>query len=149
MPSTYERIRADIIAAMKARDTKTATILRTCDAAIQRASMDQGKPIDEGLVITTLRKAVKNLSDARDEFAKAGRTDLVEANSTEIILLEAYLPKGLDAAQTEALVAEVLLATGATTKKDMGRVMGALKQHPSAGQLDFAVVSRLLQSKLA
>jgi uncharacterized protein YqeY len=111
--------------------------------------MDQGKPIDEGLVMTTLRKAVKNLSDARDEFAKAGRTDLVEANSTEIILLEAYLPKGLDAAQTEALVAEVLLATGATTKKDMGRVMGALKQHPSAGQLDFAVVSRLLQSKLA
>ena len=149
MPSTYERIRAAIIAAMKARDTKTATILRTCDAAIQRAAMDQGKPIDEGLVTATVRKAVKNLSDARDEFAKAGRTDLVEANSTEITLLEAYLPKGLDAAQTEALVAEVLLATGATTKKDMGRVMGALKQHPSAGQLDFAVVSRLLQSRLA
>jgi len=149
MPSTYERIRADIITAMKARDAKTATILRTCDAAIQRASMDQGKPIDEGLVTATLRKAVKNLTDAREEFAKAGRTDLVDANSAEIALLEVYLPKGLSPAQIEALVAEVLRTTGATTKKDMGRVMGALKQHPDAGQLDFAVVSRLLQSKLA
>lgn len=149
MPSTYERIRADIIAAMKARDAKTATILRTCDAAIQRASMDQGKPIDEGLVTATLRKAVKNLTDAREEFAKAGRADLVEANSSEIVLLEAYLPKGLSPAQIEALVAEVLRTTGAATKKDMGRVMGALKQHPDAGQLDFAVVSRLLQAKLA
>ena len=59
MPSLYETLRADIIAAMKARDTATATMLRTADAAIQRAAMDTGKPIDEALALTSLKKSVE------------------------------------------------------------------------------------------
>jgi uncharacterized protein YqeY len=148
MSTTYEKLRADIVAAMKARDTATATALRTMDAAIQRAAMDASKPIDEALVIATFRKAVKNLTDARTEFEKGGRADLVAANSTEIAILEKYLPKGLDAAKVEALVAEVIAATGASSKKDMGKVIGALKQRPEAGLLDFGAVSKLVQSKL-
>src|SRR6185312_15210311 len=85
--TTYERLRADIITAMKARDTGTATALRTMDAAIQRASMDTGKPIDEALTIATFRKAVKNLTDARTEFEKGGRADLVAVNTAEITIL--------------------------------------------------------------
>ena len=65
MPTTYETLRADIIGAVKARDSGKATILRTADAAIQRAAMDLSKPIEEPLVIATLRKAVKNLTDAK------------------------------------------------------------------------------------
>ena len=84
---TYDTLRAAIITAMKARDTATATALRTMDAAIQRAAMDASKEIDEALVVATFRKAVKNLTDARTEFEKAGRTDLVAANSTEIAIL--------------------------------------------------------------
>jgi hypothetical protein len=95
---TYDTLRAAIITAMKARDTATATALRTMDAAIQRAAMDTGKEIDEALVIATFRKAVKNLTDARTEFEKGGRPDLVATNSAEIAILEKYLPKGLDAA---------------------------------------------------
>lgn len=148
MSSTYEKLRADIVAAMKARDSKTATILRTSDAAIQRASMDQAKPIDEALVVTTLRKAVKNLTDAREEFLKGGRADLAEANSAEIALLEKYLPRGLSPAQVEALVVQSIQATGAQTKKDMGKVIAALKQSPEAGSLDFGAVSKVVQSKL-
>ena len=147
MPTTYETLRADIIAAMKARDTATATALRTMDAAIQRAAMDSSKPIDEALVIATFRKAVKNLTDARTEFEKGGRADLVAANSAEIVILEKYLPKGLDAAKLEALVAEVIAATGATSKKEMGKVIAALKQRPEAGLLDFGAVSKLVQAK--
>ena len=149
MPSTYETLRADIITAMKARDTATATALRTMDAAIQRAAMDTSKPIDEALTLATFRKAVKNLTDARTEFEKVGRADLVAANTAEITILAKYLPAGLDAAKLEALVTEVIAATGATTKKDMGKVIGALKQRPEAGLIDFGAVSKVVQSKLA
>lgn len=148
MPTTYETLRADIIAAMKARDTATATALRTMDAAIQRAAMDSSKPIDEALVVATFRKAVKNLTDARTEFEKGGRADLVAANSAEIAILEKYLPQGLDAAKLEAIVAEVIAATGASSKKEMGKVIGALKQRPEAALIDFGAASKLVQAKL-
>ncbi|RXK56130.1 glutamyl-tRNA amidotransferase [Oleiharenicola lentus] len=145
---TYDQLRADIVTAMKARDAATTTALRTMDAAIKRAAMDANKDIDEALTFATLRKAVKNLSDARAEFEKGGRADLVAANSAEISILEKYLPKGLDQAKLEALVAEVIAATGATTKKEMGKVIGALKQRPEAALIDFGAVSKLVQSKL-
>ncbi len=148
MPTVYETLRADIITAMKARDTALTTILRTADAAIQRASMDQTKPIDDGLTIATLRKAVKNLVDARIEFEKGGRADLVAANTAEITVLEKYLPKGLAEAQLDALVVAAIAETGATSKKEMGKVIGALKKHPDAGLIDFGVISKLVQAKL-
>ena len=148
MPTTYETLRADIITAMKARDAATATALRTMDAAIQRAAMDASKPIDEALVITAFRKAVKNLTDARTEFEKGGRADLVAANNAEISILEKYLPKGLEPAKLDALITEVIAATGATSKKEMGKVIAALKQRPEAPLLDFGAVSKLIQAKL-
>ena len=148
MATIYERIRADIITAMKARDSGTATILRTTDAAIQRAGMDLNKPIDDTLVITALRKSIKNLNDAKAEFAKGGRADLVAANEAEILLLEKYLPQGLDAARLEALITEAIQATGAQSKKEMGKVIGALKQRPEAPLIDFGVVSKIIQAKL-
>jgi uncharacterized protein len=149
MPTIYETLRADIISAVKARDTPLATILRTNDGAIQRAAMDLNKPIDDELVIATLRKAVKNLTAANAEFEKGGRNDLIETNLKEIAIIEKYLPAGLDAAKLEALVAEAIASTGAQTKKEMGKVIGALKQHPQAGLIDFGAVSKLIQSKLA
>lgn len=149
MSTIYETLRADIIAAVKNRDTALATILRTNDGAIQRASMDLNKPIDDELVIATLRKAVKNLAAANGEFEKGGRTDLIEANLREIAIIEKYLPATLNAAQLEALVAETIASTGAQNKKEMGKVIGALKQHPQAGLIDFGAVSKIVQSKLA
>ncbi len=148
MPSIYETLRADIVTAMKARDSAATLALRTADAAIKRAEMDTNKPIDDALVVTTLRKAVKNLTDAKADFERGGRADLVSANEAEIRLLEKYLPKGLDAAKLEALVAEVIAATGAQSKKEMGKVMAALKQRPEAPLLDFGAVSKVIQAKL-
>lgn len=148
MSTIYETLRADIITAVKARDTARATMLRTNDGAIQRAAMDLNKPIDDELVIATLRKAVKNLAAANVEFEKGGRADLVAANLAEIAVVEKYLPKGLDAAKLEALVVETIKATGAQSKKEMGKVIGALKQLPEASLIDFGAVSKLIQSKL-
>jgi len=149
MATTYETLRADIITAMKARDSATATMLRTADAGIQRAAMDTNQPIEEVLVLATLRKAVKNLKDANVEFERGARLDLVAANNTEIAILEKYLPQNIEGAQLEALVAAALAETGAQSKKEMGKVIGALKQHPEAGRIDFGAVSKLLQNKLS
>jgi uncharacterized protein len=148
MPTLYETLRADIVTAMKARDTATATALRTADAAIQRASMDLAKPIDDALVVATVRKGVKNLADAKVEFEKGGRTDLVAANEAEIRLLEKYLPKGIEGAQLEALIAEAIKESGAQSRKDMGKVMAALKKRPEAPLIDFSAASKLIQTKL-
>lgn len=148
MPTLYETLRADVVTAMKARDNATTLALRTADASIKRAEMDLGKPIDDALVIATLRKAVKNLSDAKVEFEKGGRADLVAANEAEIRILEKYLPKGLDAARLDALVADAIRETGAQSKKEMGRVIGVLKKHPDAGLIDFGAVSKIVQAKL-
>ena len=148
MPSTYETLRADIITSMKARDSATTLALRTADAAIKRAAMDTNKEIDDALSIATIRKAVKNLADAKAEFEKGGRADLVAANEAEIRILEKYLPKGLDAAKLDAIIAEAIAATGAQSKKEMGKVIGALKQRPDAALIDFGAVSKLVQAKL-
>jgi uncharacterized protein YqeY len=144
----YETLRSDIVTAMKAGEKTTVTILRTADAAIKRAELDGNKPIDDALVIGTLRKAVKNLTDAKAEFAKGGRADLVAANDAEIKILEKYLPAGPDAAKLDALIAEAIQATGAQSKKEMGKVIGALKQRPEAPLIDFGAVSKLVQAKL-
>lgn len=148
MSSIYETLRADIIVAMKARESVTTMALRTADAAIKRAAMDGNKEIDDGLSLATLRKAVKNLTDANAEFTKGGRPDLVAANDIEIKILQKYLPAGLDAAKLDALIAEAIARTGATTKKEMGKVIGSLKAHPDAALIDFGAVSKLVQSKL-
>jgi uncharacterized protein YqeY len=148
MPSIYETLRADIVVAMKAHDRATTLALRTADAGIKRAAMDANREIDDALAIATLRKAVKNLADAKTEFEKGGRADLVAANDAEIRILEKYLPAGLDPARLESLVTEAVRETGAQSKKEMGRVIGALKKHPDAALIDFGAASKLIQAKL-
>lgn len=148
MSALYEKLRADIIVAMKARDSVTTTALRTADAAIKRAAMDANKDIDDTLVLTTMRKGVKNLADAKTEFEKGGRADLVAANEAEIRILEKYLPQALDAAKVDALVAAAIAETGAASKKEMGKVIGALKKLPEAALIDFGAVSKIVQAKL-
>lgn len=149
MSAIYARLRADIVTAMKARASATITALRTADAAIKRAAMDSNQEIDDALTIAVIRKAVKNLADAREEFARGGRADLVAANDAEIILLEKYLPPQLSPEELAALVAEAIQAAGATTKKETGKVMAMLKQRPDAGTIDFGAVGKMIQAKLA
>jgi uncharacterized protein len=148
MATLYETLRADIVTAMKARDSTTTLALRTADAAIKRAAMDGNKEIDDALVVATIRKAVKNLADAKIEFARGGRADLVAANEAEIRTLEKYLPQGLDAARLDALIGQAIQETGAQSKKDMGKVIGALKKHPDAALIDFGAASKAVQARL-
>lgn len=149
MSEIYSRLRSDIISAVKGRESDKALALRTIDGAIQRASIDANLPIDDEMVLSTLRKAVKDLSQAREQFERGGRPDLVEKGDREAAWLEAYLPAQFDEARIEQLVNEAIAESGAQSKKEMGKVMGLLKKHPDAGLIDFSVASRLTQSKLA
>jgi uncharacterized protein YqeY len=148
MSTLYSSLRADIITAVKARDSVTSTALRTADAGVQRASMDTGAEIDDALVLAIMRKAVKNMVDANKEFSKAGREDLVDTNKIEIAILEKYLPAQIAGDQLAAIVDEAVAQSGAESKREMGKVMGILKSRKDAELIDFGAVSRLLQTKL-
>lgn len=149
MSELYAQLRADIIAAMKARESDKATALRTMDGAIQRVAIDENRKIDDELVLATLRKAVKDLKGASEQFAQGGRQDLVAKNAAEIALLEKYLPQAIEGAALEAIVDDAIAQSGAATKRDMGKVMGVLKQRPDADRINFGEVSKLVQGKLA
>lgn len=148
MPSLYEKLRADIVVAVKARDSGKALILRSADAAIQRTALDTDVAIDDDLVVSTLRKSVKNLAAANLEFEKGRRRDLIDANLTEIAVLDAYLPQMITGEKLDGIIAEALTETGATSRKEMGRVIGTIKKRPDASLIDFGAVSKALQGKL-
>jgi len=148
MSTLYSSLRADIITAVKARDSATSTTLRTADAAVQRTAMDTNVEIDDALVLATMRKAVKNMNDANKEFSKAGRIDLVDANKVEITILEKYLPAQISGDQLAVIVGEAIAKSGAESKREMGKVMGILKSRADAELIDFGTVSKLVQSKL-
>lgn len=149
MGSIYEQLREDIKTAMKARDTQATTILRTVDAGIKKVSIDDNREIDDALVLQILRKSVKNLKGANEQFAQGGRQDLIDANNQEIAILDKYLPQLIEGEQLVGIVENAVQSSGAESKKDMGKVMGVLKKRPDAAQINFGEVSKLLQGKLA
>jgi uncharacterized protein YqeY len=145
----YEQLRSDIVTAAKARDMKKVTALRTIDGAIQKVAIDGNREIDDELVAATVKKAVKDLKSANEQFAQGGRQDLVDANNEEIAILKIYLPKEMDPAALEVLVDDAIARTGAKEKRDMGKIMGVLKRHPESGQINFGLANQLIQKKLS
>ncbi|MFP4540637.1 MAG: GatB/YqeY domain-containing protein [Opitutales bacterium] len=149
MSELYKTLRADIIRAVKARENEKALALRTIDGSIQRVAIDENKEITDESVIATVRKAVKDLENAKEQFAQGGRQDLVMKNEAEVAWLSRYLPAQMDAAALERLVEQAISDTGATTRRDMGKVMGVLKKNRDAATIDFGEASKLIQAKLS
>lgn len=148
MSELYQRLRDDIKTSMKARDSHTTTILRGVDASIKKIEIDENREITDELVFQVLKKSVKNLEGANAQFTEGGRQDLVEANNAEITILEKYLPKMITGDELTALVKDVIAQSGATCKKEMGKIMGILKAHPQASLIDFGQASKTIQSNL-
>jgi len=124
--SLYERLREDIVSAMRAKDELTRDTLRMVVASIKRKEIDDNRPLTEEEVLAVVRSAVKTRKDSLGQFTKAGRTDLAEKEESEINVLAGYLPKQLDEAETRALIARLVEETGAASAADPGRVMKAL-----------------------
>ncbi len=133
--------------AMKANDDVARRTTRMALAAIKQAEVDKQTTLDEAAVMSLLQKEVKNRREAVEEAKKANRPDLISDNEAEIKVLEAFLPKAMDAAELKALAQAAIQETGAASPTDMGKVMKALMPKVAgraAGDQVSAAVKELL-----
>jgi len=122
-----EQIKADVKDAMRAREAVKRDTLRNIQAAIKQIEVDERRDVTDGDVETILMKYLKQREDAKVQFADAGREDLVEKENVEIAIVKVYLPEPMDDVELETVMKEVINSVGATSMKDMGKVMGAAK----------------------
>jgi uncharacterized protein YqeY len=148
MTTLAEKLMADIKDAMKSGAKDRLVTLRSLHAQIKDATVNAGKDMTDDAVIAVIAKQLKQRADAAKQFRDAGRTDLAETEEREIEILKAYQPAQLSEAEVEALVIAAIAATGATTKKEMGKVMAELMPKVK-GKADGALVNRIVGSKLA
>jgi len=146
--SLKERITEDMKEAMRAKQAERLLTIRMLLAACKQKEVDERVTLDDAAVIGIVDKLIKQRKDSVAAFAQAGRTDLVDKESAEIRVLEAYLPQRLDAAQIDAEVARIVAAIGASGPGDMGKVMGAAKAQ-LAGKADMGLVSAAVKKALA
>ena len=142
------RITDDMKAAMRARETARLGTIRLLLAAIKQKEVDERIELDDAAVSSIVEKLIKQRKDSISQFQAAGRDDLVAAEQAELVVLQAYLPEQLSAAEVEAAVVAVIAESGAASAKDMGKVMGLLKPR-LAGRADMGQVSALIKARLA
>lgn len=142
------KITEDIKTAMKAGDKTRLGTLRLINAAIQSAEIEAKGPIDEAGVIAVMTKMVKQRRDSVAQYESGGRPDLADIEKGEIAVIEAYLPKQMDEAETTAAIEAAIADAGATSAKDMGKVMAALKAK-HAGRMDFQKASAAVKAALS
>lgn len=133
---------------MKARDKARVAALRMVNAEIKRVEVDQrGEPLDDGAVLTVLNRMVKQRKDALQQFQDAGRQDLADQERFEIDVISGFMPAQLEDSELERIVSTTIAEVGATSMKDMGKVMGALSG-PLKGRADMSVVSARVKALL-
>ncbi len=146
-----DRITQDIKTAMKSGDKARLTTLRLITAAIKDRELGVGgqppTEVGDAEVVAILQKMVKQRRESIATYEKAGRNELADQEKAEIVILETYLPKQMDEAGMQSAVAALVAELGASGPKDMGRVMGALKER-YAGQMDFGKASGVLKELL-
>ncbi len=145
--SLKDQLTADMKAAMKGGEKDRLRVIRLILADIKRVEVDSRKELDDAGLLAVLEKAVKQRRDSVEQFTKGGREDLAANERAEIEVLSGYLPEQLSDAELDALVDEVVTATGAESIRDMGKVMGAIKSR-AAGKADMGAVSARVKARL-
>jgi uncharacterized protein YqeY len=143
-----EKVNADIAAAMKRKDPARLSALRMLKAAIMNKGIEKAHDLDDVEVVQVVSTLVKQRRDSIEQFAKAGRTDLVDKETAEIEVLEQYLPPAASAADIDAAIAEAMAETGATSVKDMGKVMKAVMPRLAGKSADGRAVNEAVRRKL-
>jgi uncharacterized protein YqeY len=146
--SLSEQLQADMKTAMREGDAHRRDTLRMAVAAVQNAAKDKRADLTDEEALAVLTRQVKTRRESIKAYRDAGRDDLADKEQSEIDVLSPYLPEQLDEDEVRALVAEAVSATGASSPKDIGRVMGALMPKVK-GRADGALVSRLVNEELA
>ncbi len=134
--------------AMKNKEKNKLSVIRMVKSSIQNESIKLGHDLTEEEELTVLTREVKQRKDSLLEFEKAGRSDLVQNLDEELSILSVYLPKQLSEEEVDQIVQKVISETGASSKKDMGMVMGALMPRVK-GKADGGLVNRLVQKNLS
>ncbi len=147
--SLETKIMQDLKEAMRNKDQAGLRGIRAIKAAILLVKTDgSGKELDEAGEIKLLQKLVKQRKDSLDIYQKQGRDDLAKVEEEEIAVIERYLPKQLDPAELEGIIKELIAELGASSMKDMGRVMGAASQK-LAGKADGKTISGIVKGLLS
>ncbi|ODU06212.1 MAG: glutamyl-tRNA amidotransferase [Thiobacillus sp. SCN 63-1177] len=146
--SLKARITDDMKTAMRAKEVARLGTIRLLLAAIKQREVDERIELDDAAVSSIVEKLIKQRKDSISQFQAAGRDDLVAAEQAELVVLHAYLPEQLSAAEVEAAVVAAIAESGASSAKDMGKVMGLLKPR-LAGRADMGQVSALIKARLA
>jgi len=144
-----EQIVADMTAAMKAKDAARTSTLRMVKAAIMNREKESGSQINDEDVLKLLRSQVKQRRDSVEQYQKAGRQDLAEKETTEISVIESYLPQAASVAEIEQAVVEAIAESGASSMKDMGAVMKASMAKLAAKNAEGRLVSETVKKKLS
>ena len=144
-----KQIVADLTAAMKAQDAAKMSTLRMVKAAMMNRQIEKGSELDDEEMQKLLRSLVKQRRDSIEQYEKAGRQELVDKEQAEINLIETYLPKAASQEEIEQIIAGVIAETGATSMKDMGKVMKAAQAALAGKNADGRLVSEVVKAKLA
>jgi len=143
-----ERITEDMKSAMRAGEKERLGTIRLVLAAIKQREVDERITLDDAQVLAAVEKMIKQRKEAITQFESGGRADLVAKEQSELTVLQGYLPAQLSDAELDALVAEAVTSSGATTIKDMGKVM-ALVKAKAQGKADMGLVSARIKQKLS
>ena len=134
--------------AMKSRDKSRVAVLRLIGSEIKRIEVDERRELLDADVLAVLNRMLKQRNDSESQFRAAGRNDLADQEAFEIGLIREFMPAALGEAQIDAAIRDAIAASGATSTRDMGKVMSALRD-TLQGRADMAVVSARVKALLA
>jgi uncharacterized protein len=146
--SLSKQIVTDLTASMKAQDAARTSTLRMVKAAMMNRQIEKGGELDDDEMFKLLRSLVKQRRDSIEQYNKAGRLELVDKETAEITVIEAYLPKAASQDEIEQAVSASIAETGAASMKDMGKVMKAAQALLAGKNADSRVVSEIVKAKL-
>jgi hypothetical protein len=142
-----QRLTDDMKSAMKGGDKARLGVIRLINAAIKQREVDERTELDDTQVLAVLEKMVKQRRDSIAQYESAGREDLAEGERFELEVCQDYLPEALSEGEITALIDEAVAATGATSMRDMGKLMGVLKPKLQ-GRADMGEVSKRVKARL-
>jgi uncharacterized protein YqeY len=143
-----QQLTEDMKNAMRAGEKHQLGVIRLMLAAIKQREVDERIELDDVQVLATLEKMMKQRKDSVSQFDAAGRDDLSAIERAEMVVIETYLPAKLDGAEIDALITAAIAETGASSPRDMGKVVAAVKEK-AAGRADMGVVSGRIKTRLA
>ena len=146
--SLMERISQDMATAMKAREQQRLGALRMAKAALMNREVEKGRALDEAEEQQVMMALLKQRRDSIEQFTQGGRQDLADKEAAEIATLEVYLPPPIDPAEIERAVTEAIAESGATSMKELGKVMKAVMPKLAGRGVDGKTVNELVRRKL-